>query len=242
MRGPRLAKARGPDWWLSQPWLEPRHQEQHRWSEDYARKAAEWEERNWLVASMPPDVRAAYDAAQKAGHDQLYQALGLSAVELEVLCLNHKHEQVLTAAGTQVRITAGSAKAGRLFWPAAQTDSKQQARALFAKARYLCATRDSRPTGRANERNDMTEIPDRESALSRDLAGVNCALVKIVDADDRYYVLVGEPELYRDGFRLQTSDVLTLSQAEDWCRQEIARHAAAEADSAIGGKADEAEQ
>jgi hypothetical protein len=41
----------------------------------------------------------------------------------------------------------------------------------------------------------MTEIPDRESALSRDLAGVNCALVKIVDADDRYYVLVGDPEL-----------------------------------------------
>jgi hypothetical protein len=84
MRGPRLAKARRPDWWLSQPWLEPWHQEQHRWSEDYARKAAEWEERNWLVASMPPDVRAAYDAAQKASHDQLYQALGLSAGELEV--------------------------------------------------------------------------------------------------------------------------------------------------------------
>ncbi len=51
----------------------------------------------------------------------------------------------------------------------------------------------------------MTEIHDRESALSRDLAGLNCALVKIVDADDRYYVLVGEPELYRDGFRLETS-------------------------------------
>jgi hypothetical protein len=32
-------------------------------------------------------------------------------------------------------------------------------------------------------------------------------------------VLVGEPELYRDGFRLETTDVLTLSQAEDWCRQ-----------------------
>ena len=75
----------------------------------------------------------------------------------------------------------------------------------------------------------MTEIHDRESALSRDLAGVNCALVKIVDAD-RYYVLIGEPELYRDGFRIQTSDVLTLSQAEDWCRQEIARSTAAEAE------------
>ena len=48
---------------------------------------------------MPPDVRAASDAAQKASHDQLYQALELSTVELEVLCLNHKHEQVLTAAG-----------------------------------------------------------------------------------------------------------------------------------------------
>ena len=86
----------------------------------------------------------------------------------------------------------------------------------------------------------MTEIPDRESKLSRDLAGVNCALVKIVDADDRYYVLVGEPELYRDGFRLETTDVLTLSQAE--YRQEIARRTTAEADSAIGGRADEAEQ
>jgi hypothetical protein len=84
----------------------------------------------------------------------------------------------------------------------------------------------------------MTEIPERESTLSRDLAGVNCALVKIVDAD----VLVGEPELYRDGFRLETTDVLTLSQAEDWCRQEIARRTAAEADSATGGRADEAEQ
>jgi hypothetical protein len=85
----------------------------------------------------------------------------------------------------------------------------------------------------------MTEIPDRESKLSRDLAGVNCALVKIVDADDRYYVLVGEPELYRDGFRLETTDVLTLSQAEHWCGQETARRTAAEADSAIGGGADE---
>jgi hypothetical protein len=84
----------------------------------------------------------------------------------------------------------------------------------------------------------MTEIPDRESTLSRDLAGVNCALVKIVDAEDRYYVLVGEPELYRDGFRLETTDVLTLSQAEDWCRQKIA----AEADAATGGGADEAGQ
>ena len=37
----------------------------------------------------------------------------------------------------------------------------------------------------------MTEIPDRESTLSRDLARVNCALVKIVNADDRYGVLVG---------------------------------------------------
>jgi hypothetical protein len=56
-------------------------------------------------------------------------------VELEVLCLNHKHEQVYAAAGRQMRITAGPAKAGRLFWPAAHTDSKRQARALFAQAR-----------------------------------------------------------------------------------------------------------
>jgi hypothetical protein len=88
----------------------------------------------------------------------------------------------------------------------------------------------------------MTEIPDRESTLSRDLARVNCAMVKIIDADGRYRVLAGEPELYRDGFRLETTDVFTLSQAEDWCRQEIARRTAGEADSAIGGRADEAEQ
>jgi hypothetical protein len=42
-------------------------------------------------------------------HDQLYQALELSTVELEVLCLTQKHGQVLTAAGKQVRITAGPA-------------------------------------------------------------------------------------------------------------------------------------
>jgi hypothetical protein len=41
---------------------------------------------------------------------------------------------VLTAAGTQVRITAGSAKAGRLLWPAAQTDNEHQAQAPFAWA------------------------------------------------------------------------------------------------------------
>jgi hypothetical protein len=34
---------------------------------------------------MPPDVRAACGAVQKASHDQLYQALELSTVELEVL-------------------------------------------------------------------------------------------------------------------------------------------------------------
>jgi hypothetical protein len=88
-----------------------------------------------LAASMPPDLRAACDAAQKASHDQLYQALELSTGELEVRCLNQKHEQVLTAAGKQVRITAGSAKAGRLLWPTVQTDSKHQAQALFAWAR-----------------------------------------------------------------------------------------------------------
>jgi hypothetical protein len=84
------------------------------------------------VASIPPDVRTACDAAQKASHDQLYQARELSTVELEVRCLNQKHEQVLTAAGKQVRITSGSAKAGRLLWPAVQTDNKHQAQALFA--------------------------------------------------------------------------------------------------------------
>jgi hypothetical protein len=84
------------------------------------------------VASIPPDVGPTCGAAQKASHDQLYQALELFTVELAVLCLNQIHEQVLTAAGKQVRITAGSAKAGRLFWPAAQTDSKHEARALFA--------------------------------------------------------------------------------------------------------------
>jgi hypothetical protein len=83
---------------------------------------------------MPPDAPAAYGAAQKASHDQLYQALELSAVELEVLWLNQKHEQVLTAAGRQMRITAGPAKDGRLFWPAAQTDSKRQAQAPLAQA------------------------------------------------------------------------------------------------------------
>jgi hypothetical protein len=34
---------------------------------------------------MPPDVRAACGAVQKASHDQLYQTLELSTVELEVL-------------------------------------------------------------------------------------------------------------------------------------------------------------
>ena len=37
-------------------------------------------------------------------------AMELSTVELDVLCLDHEHGQVLTTAGTQVRITAGSAK------------------------------------------------------------------------------------------------------------------------------------
>ena len=58
-----------------------------------------------------------------------------SAVELEVLCLNQEHEQVHAAAGRQMRITAGPAKGGRLFWPAAQTDSRRQAQALLAQAR-----------------------------------------------------------------------------------------------------------
>jgi hypothetical protein len=81
---------------------------------------------------MPPDVRVGCDAAQKASHDRLYQAQELSAVELEVRCLNQKHEQVLTAAGKHVRITSGSAKVWRLLWPAVQTDNKHQAQALFA--------------------------------------------------------------------------------------------------------------
>jgi hypothetical protein len=160
MRGPRLAKARGPDWWLSQPRLEPWHQEQHRWFEDYARKAAEWEKRNWLVASMPPDVRAACDAAQKASHDQLYQAPGLSAVELDVLCLNHKHEQVLTAAGTQVRITAASAKAGRLFWPAAQTDSKAAGPGAVRES-TLSVRHKRLPPSRAGERKERHDRDPR---------------------------------------------------------------------------------
>jgi hypothetical protein len=160
MRGHR-ARARGPDWQGSQPWLEPWHQERHRWSEDYAQKAAEREERSSLVASMPPDVPAAYGAGQKASHDQLYQALELSAVELEVLCLNQKHEQVHAAAGRQMRITAGPAKAGRLLWPAAQTDSKHQARGAVRAGTLAVRGKDSRPAGRAKrkERHDRDPRP-----------------------------------------------------------------------------------
>jgi hypothetical protein len=96
---------------------------------------------------MPPDVRAACGAAQKASHDQLYQALELSAVELEVLCLNQKHEQVLTAAGKQVRITAGSAKAGRLLWPAVQTTASIRPRRCSRK--HAGCTRQRLPPSRA---------------------------------------------------------------------------------------------
>ena len=131
------------------PWFEPWHQEQHRWSEDYARKAVERGERNSLVASMPPDLRAAYGAAQKASHDQLYQALEPSTVEREVLCLDQKHGQLLTTAGRQVRITAGSAKAGRLPWPAVQTDNKHQARRC-SRGHASCA-RQRLPPNRARE-------------------------------------------------------------------------------------------
>jgi hypothetical protein len=82
---------------------------------------------------MPPDAPAAYGAAQKASHDQLDQARNCSQLSWKSFCLNQKHEQVLTAAGRQIRITAGPAKGGRLFWPAAQTDSKRQAQALLAQ-------------------------------------------------------------------------------------------------------------
>jgi hypothetical protein len=42
---------------------------------------------------------------------------------------------MLTAAGKQVRLASGSAKAGRLLWPAVRPDSKHEAQALFAPAR-----------------------------------------------------------------------------------------------------------
>jgi hypothetical protein len=132
MRGHRRAKARGPGWWLSQPWFEPWRQEQYRWSEDYARKAAQREERCLAGGVHAVQGRAACGPVQKASHDQLYQALGLSTVELEVPCLDQKHGQCSPPLAPQVRITAGSARAGRLLWPAAQTDSKNQAQALFA--------------------------------------------------------------------------------------------------------------
>ena len=93
------------------------------------------EERNSLVAFMPPDVRAAYDAAQKASHDQLHQALELSTVELDVRCLHQKHGHAHRPAGKQVRLASGPAKAGRLLWPAVRPDSKHEAQALFASAR-----------------------------------------------------------------------------------------------------------
>jgi hypothetical protein len=57
---------------------------------------------------------------------------------------------VLTAAGTQVRITAGSAKAGRLLWSAVETDSKHQAQALFPWARFAVRG-ERRPPNRAGE-------------------------------------------------------------------------------------------
>jgi hypothetical protein len=109
---------------------------------------------------MPPDVRAACGAAQKASHDQLYQALELSTVELEVLCLNQEHEQVLTAAGKQVRITAGSAKAGRLRWPAAQTITSLRPR-RYSRRRASCAPQKLPPSqaGERKERHDRDPRP-----------------------------------------------------------------------------------
>lgn len=60
--------------------------EQHRWSEDYARKAAGREER-CLAGGVDAAGRRtrACGAVQKASHDQLYQARELSTVELGVL-------------------------------------------------------------------------------------------------------------------------------------------------------------
>jgi hypothetical protein len=125
------------------------------------------------------------------------------------------------------RDAAGPRRRGpgrRRLWPGSHCWSEDYARkAAEREERNSLVASCRRAKG-----TDMSEIPDRESTLSRGLAGLNCALVKIVDTDDRYYVLIGEPELYRDGFRLQTTDVLTLSQAEDWCRQEIARRTAAD--------------
>jgi hypothetical protein len=62
----------------------------------------------------------------------------------------------------------------------------------------------------------VSERTQREEALARDLAKVNCDLARSVGEDDRYFVLN----------RWQMS-VYTLDEAEEWCREELARWVAA---------------
>lgn len=152
--GQRLRERHGPHWWKQQPWYPDWVAAKVAWHEEWEagrpereRKAAEERagrdrqraEREQLVASMPPDVRRAYEQAEAKGRRESLERVALNTLRLKLDTLASEHADLLRATGHQIRLTNESRKIEKLLRAALYAQSETEAMALFAKARALRA-------------------------------------------------------------------------------------------------------
>ena len=155
--GARLRRKHGYDWWKQQDWYEPwvageaarcerwerdRPERERQAAEQRAKAETERGERRKLLASMPPDVRKAFDEAEARARRESRQTGDLAILQIELDILSSKHEDLLRATGRQIRLIDGSRKMDKLLRSALYSENEAEARAMFAKARALRAAGD----------------------------------------------------------------------------------------------------
>ncbi len=154
--GNRLRRKRGSWWYEQQPWYAPWCAEQDRKHEEWeaarpererkeAEKRAEWQrkdaEKRKLAESMPPEVRAAYEAERK--RDRARGRIRLLQLDLDKL--QGKYQEDLSALNMHIQLMRGSVRAEKALWAAALATNEHEAQALFAKARQLCTDPAEKP-------------------------------------------------------------------------------------------------
>lgn len=152
--GARLRRKHGWYWWKHQPWYAPWAAERVAWHEQWERDRperereaqaereqaeAKREERRALLASMPPDVRRAFDEAEDQARRRSRQDTDLTILRMELETISLRHEELLRATGHQVRLVDMSRKIEKLLRSALYAENDDEAAAMFAGARRLRA-------------------------------------------------------------------------------------------------------
>lgn len=152
--GNRLRRQHGWHWYKHQAWYPLYVAEERERAEQWERQQPERDRKRAeeraeaerktaeeirLRASMPPDVRQAYEKAEAAARRKSRELGGLTTVRLAIENLSLEHAELLRSTGRQIRLIDMSRKLEKLLRSALYAENEHEAIAMLTKARQLRA-------------------------------------------------------------------------------------------------------